>query len=576
MRKEGPLVNPEVWTPKQLQAWLKRFENGRFGCFMTQLKGVSGQELVHFTAAQWVALRPPELATSLRFTLLGMMQVANASDRSEALTIVTDFIPMADDSDLASEMSSSSLALRRSRRSARGNEQRRIPPVKFPPMLELPSIPVAIFLVLFIVATVLCFTVFKDKLEDAGVSSHDLIKYGSIPLVSVAFTYVHIWLALYMTFYPLEYVGCLRIPGTNTGLGWQGIVPFKGEKMARQAVRLMTTQLMRVKEVFARIEPARVVEELEPVLFNIIHDIIEDMALKYNPDLWAAIPLKIKQEIVEKVKEEAPVHIEALMDELRNNIEDVFDLEHMVVTNMCRDKQLLVNMFVTCGYRELAFIRDSGAWMGFLFGLCQMGLWFVYSDRIVVFPVVGLLVGTITNWLALKMIFEPVNPRKFLCFTLHGLFLRRQKEVAEVYGRLVASEVLTSRNIIEAILKGPYSDRLFELVYDNVQNAVNEGTALTEKIMKVSLGEETFTNIKQDVTDHIVGIFPNSLRQIENYATEAMDLEVTLREKMKELSSEQFEQLLHPIFEEDEWKLVLMGGGLGLAIGVLQAFFINH
>ncbi|KAJ0388784.1 hypothetical protein ATCC90586_010777 [Pythium insidiosum] len=66
------------------------------------------------------------------------------------------------------------------------------------------------------------------------------------------------------------------------------------------------------------------------------------------------------------------------------------------------------------------------------------------------------------------------------------------------------------------------------------------------------------------------------MRQIENYATEAMDLEVTLREKMKELSSEQFEQLLHPIFEEDEWKLVLMGGGLGLAIGVLQAFFINH
>ncbi|GLD96886.1 hypothetical protein PINS_up005569 [Pythium insidiosum] len=55
-----------------------------------------------------------------------------------------------------------------------------------------------------------------------------------------------------------------------------------------------------------------------------------------------------------------------------------------------------------------------------------------------------------------------------------------------------------------------------------------------------------------------------------------MDLEATLREKMKTLTSSQFEQLLHPIFQEDEWKLVLMGGVLGLVIGFLQAFFINH
>ncbi|RLN93681.1 hypothetical protein BBJ28_00024219, partial [Nothophytophthora sp. Chile5] len=81
---------------------------------------------------------------------------------------------------------------------------------------------------------------------------------------------------------------------------------------------------------------------------------------------------------------------------------------------------------------------------------------------------------------------------------------------------------------------------------------------------------------KEDVTNHIVEIFPDSLRQIESYATVAMDLEVTLREKMKLLSSAQFENLLHPIFEEDEWKLVVMGGVLGAVIGFVQAFLINH
>lgn len=555
--KEGLLLNPEKWSAKQLESWLKRFEDGRYKRLAPQLRHFSGYDVVHFAPARWAQIEPIDLATSLRFTLLGMVQIASSE---EPISIVTDFVPLAD----------------RTRGASSGWDQEKVKPIKFPPIIEVPSIPILVVSVLFVIAVVLCFTVFKAKLDDEGVSSKDLIKFGSIPLVSIGFTYIHIWLALYMTFYPLVYTGCLQIPGTNTGFGWQGIVPHKGEKMARQAVKIMTTQLLKVKEVFSRLDPSEVVKVMEPLLFNTIQDVIEDMALKYSPDLWAVLPAKVKEEIVEKVKEEAPAHIEALMDELRNNIEDVFDIEDMVVTNMCKDKQLLVNMFVTCGYSELAFIRNSGAWMGGIFGLMQMGLWFVYNDRIVVFPVFGLVVGTMTNWLALKMIFEPVNPRKFLCFTLHGLFLRRQNEVAAVYGRMVATDVLNSRNIIEAILKGPFSDRLFELVYDNVQEAVNASAAVTEKLINMSIGEETYANIKEDITDHIVQKFPESLRQIEDYATTAMDLEVTLREKMKLLSSAQFENLLHPIFEEDEWKLVLMGGVLGLVIGLVQAFLINH
>ncbi|KAJ0392906.1 hypothetical protein P43SY_007144 [Pythium insidiosum] len=562
--KDKLLVNPEDWTPKQLEQWLYRFEKGRYKALAPKLYKYSGYELLNLPTATWAALEPAELATSLRFTLLGMNQLA-VRESDDAITIVTDFTPRGEPSP-------------RKRRNSQlaAPEQGRRKPVAFPPMLEIPSIPTTIVLLLFVVATVLCFTVLKRPLDDVGVSSHQLLKYGSIPVVSVAFTYIHIWLALYMTFYPLEFLGCLQIPGTNMGFGWQGIVPFKAEKMARQAVRLMTTQLMRVQDVFARIEPAKVVEELEPTMYGTIREIVEAMATKYNPDLWRVLPENVKEEIVEKIKEDAPVHIEALMDELKNNIEDVFDLEDMVVSRFLRDKQLLVNMFVTCGYQELAFIRNSGAWMGFLFGVLQMGLWFFYSNRIVVFPVLGLVVGLITNWLALKMIFEPVEPKRVCGFTLHGLFLQRQAQVAEVYGRLVASEMLTSRNIIEAILKGPYSDRLFELVYDSVQFSVNEATAATEKIANLGLGEDVYASMKQDITDHIVNKFPETLRQIEDYASMAMDLEATLREKMKMLTSAQFEQLLHPIFQEDEWKLVLMGGVLGLVIGFLQAFFINH
>jgi len=65
------------------------------------------------------------------------------------------------------------------------------------------------------------------------------------------------------------------------------------------------------------------------------------------------------------------------------------------------------------------------------------------------------------------------------------------------------------------------------------------------------------------------------MEHLAPYATEAFDLNYTLRTKMSQLPPEKFERLLHPVFEADEWKLILMGGVLGVAIGLVQAFGIN-
>ena len=41
----------------------------------------------------------------------------------------------------------------------------------------------------------------------------------------------------------------------------------------------------------------------------------------------------------------------------------------------------------------------------------------------------GALVGYVTNWIALKWIFEPLNPVSVGPFVLQGMFLKRQLEV---------------------------------------------------------------------------------------------------------------------------------------------------
>ena len=43
---------------------------------------------------------------------------------------------------------------------------------------------------------------------------------------------------------------------------------------------------------------------------------------------------------------------------------------------------------------------------------------------------------------------------------------------------------------------------------------------------------------------------------------------------MRGLSGEEFEQVLHPVFQEDELTLILVGAFLGLVAGFAQAAFL--
>jgi len=285
----------------------------------------------------------------------------------------------------------------------------------FPSLLFLPTAKSAFFILLLGTLLALLLTVWSDSTETLlNTDVNTIIAYGSIPLIAAAFTYFHIWLALYMTFYPLAYVGIgWQIPGTNVGfpLGWQGIIPFKAEKMARMAVKLMTEQLIDVKEEFAKLDVNRVANEMDEVVLLKLKNVIDETFKKHQTELWGMISTEMQHEIVLMGVEAGPVIIARIMDEVKEDILSVFDIEEFVVTFMTANKKLLNKVFIQCGWDELCFIRDCGAILGGFFGFVQMCIWiplhpepkdeFMHPgwQSLSVFLGMGLLVGCATNWL---------------------------------------------------------------------------------------------------------------------------------------------------------------------------------
>ena len=99
-----------------------------------------------------------------------------------------------------------------------------------------------------------------------------------------------------------------------------------------------------------------------------------------------------------------------------------------------------MRLFERCGERDLRFVVRSGLLFGGLLGLLQMLLWRVWSPWWSL-ALTGGLVGYVTDLLAIRMLFEPVNPVRLGPLRLHGLFLQRQPQVSDDFAAFMQREV---------------------------------------------------------------------------------------------------------------------------------------
>ncbi|GMI15644.1 hypothetical protein TrLO_g15187 [Triparma laevis f. longispina] len=356
--------------------------------------------------------------------------------------------------------------------------------------------------------------------------------YLAIPLIAAFVGWFTNYLAVQMIFYPINYIG---IPlwvkdGVPLGaLGWRGIVPSKAKKMSEAMVDMVTGQLLSVEEVFGRLEPKKVAKLLNPMIETIASD-------NYN------IPKKVTSQFSFLYSGV----LSSFVRDMQKNIISLCDIRKCVVEQMMEDRELLGKLFQKCGELELKFLTNSGLWFGFFLGCIQM-IVALFVENPWSLSIGGAIVGFATNWLALKWIFCPVTPTKIGPFgPFQGLFLTRQKAVAKEFSEFFAKNVLTSEKLFKSILTDETTKvNFFNLLKKRLWGSASAATLIVKEL-------------------------PNHLSAVHPYVDKTLALQPTLRKSMEKMSSIQFERVLHPIFEEDEFTLIVAGAILGFLAGLVQ------
>ena len=389
----------------------------------------------------------------------------------------------------------------------------------------------------------------------------------AVPSVTSFIGYVTNWAAVKMIFHPRDPIGVGRF-------AWQGIIYRLAPKLAGE-IATTTGHVFAPADLIERLDIEalirRIVAQMPVEVDTLIREALDELA----PGTWESMTADAREQLRELlVQQVARVGKEA-MDDLADRAGALVDFDRLVVEQLSGDNaDRLAHVAEEVGAKELRFIEWYGGVFGFAIGLVQAAAFSLFGQWWTM-PMAGAIVGLGTNWLAIQMIFRPLEPTRFLgLVTYQGMFPKRQAEIAADYGRIAANEVFTASNLIDHVLANPSTQ---SMAGELEQRARNEFARLRPMLTAVAATEPTDEDLEriEKLLLERFGALANGARPVvESHLDGVLGIHELIESRLSTLDKRQFERMLRGIFEEDEIILVVIGAVLGGAVGTLQGVLV--
>lgn len=409
----------------------------------------------------------------------------------------------------------------------------------------------------------------------------------TIPLFTGAIGYVTNWTGVWMLFYPIRFRG-IRVPGLRAlanllprklqqipgvmrgGLGWQGIVPSRAAKMGSIAVDKGIAKLGGVGDFYEQLDSEAIAEHVLESASGEIHDVVDRIMEREHPRLWHDLPSRVREAVHARVQEQLPAIVRTITEEIGAHVDQLLNVKLMVIRRIEENPELANRIYLEVGRKELRFIVNFGFFFGFLLGiptaLLTVEVWTMWW----LLPICGVLIGYTTNLLGIRMIFEPVRPRRIGRLNLQGLFLKRQPEVAEVYADIIADDIVTIGNMAEDLLHGPSSDRTRQAIEAALRPAVDNAVGRAQPAVRVAVGTREYDQIRSSVAAEAVDHTMRPLTDPEFGRAQSRGIREFVAARMRKMDPADFSEMLRTAMREDEWLLYLHGAVLGFGAGLIH------
>lgn len=192
---------------------------------------------------------------------------------------------------------------------------------------------------------------------------------------------------------------------------------------------------------------------------------------------------------------------------------------------------------------------------------------------VVLMIAIGAGIGWVTNIMAIKLLFRPIQPYRIplIGYEIQGLLPRRKAEVAANIGKTVEEELISIHEILEQMIHEEDKIRVIRMVQIKVEQLAEEHipflVPLTIKNLIIATIQEV---IERELSTVIDELAQDTLHRIAS----RIKIRSIVEEKINSYEFEKIESIVISIAQKELKHIERLGGLLGGIIGLIQGILV--
>ena len=190
--------------------------------------------------------------------------------------------------------------------------------------------------------------------------------------------------------------------------------------------------------------------------------------------------------------------------------------------------------------------------------------------KAVLLIVIGSMIGWITNYIAIKMLFRPYKEINLGIFKIQGLIPKRRHEIGITLADTIQKELISIDDIMKK-LENANLDVQMEKIIDSIleKKLASEITAKFPMIA-MFLNESALNKIKEAIKGSIMENKDQIISMLFETLEKNVDFKEIIVEKVDAFSLEELERITFSLAKKELKHIEIIGAILGGLIGVAQ------
>lgn len=190
-----------------------------------------------------------------------------------------------------------------------------------------------------------------------------------------------------------------------------------------------------------------------------------------------------------------------------------------------------------------------------------------------VIPFISAVIGYVTNYIAIKMLFYPRRPINLRLFTIQGIFPKRKTLLARRMAKLVAEELLSMDQLKEEIDRQATQGEIRQAIEEEVEKYLKEKISSLNPLISTFINDNRMLQLRDKICREIESFIPKITRQFFN-RLDTVNLENMVFEQVASFTSDKLENMMMSVIQ-DELKFIEWAGAfLGFTIGLIQVLLL--